>query len=88
LEKLEAVLAARKDMCVLARTDAAGDEIFRRVEAFSKTSADALLIDGVRSQAGQVPEAPELFARAGGSMLPPYRVCMGVNCIALELCDK
>ena len=49
LEKLEAVLARRRSLCIMARTDATGDEIFRRVEAISKTDADALLVDGITS---------------------------------------
>ena len=75
MEKLEAVLATRKDMCVLARTDAAGDEIFRRVEAFSKTSADALLIDGVRSlqtlrEVRELTDKPILFNQIAGGKSP------------------
>lgn len=49
LEKLDAVLKRRRFICVMARTDAAGDEIFRRVEAISKTDADAVLVDGITS---------------------------------------
>jgi len=47
--KLNAVLDAREDMLVLARTDASGDDIFRRVDAISATSADALMVDGISS---------------------------------------
>lgn len=49
LEKLNAVLERRKSLCVMARTDATGEEIFRRVEAISKTDADVVLVDGITS---------------------------------------
>jgi 2-methylisocitrate lyase-like PEP mutase family enzyme len=49
LEKLESVLASREHICVLARTDTSGDDIYRRVEAISKTDADVLLVDGINS---------------------------------------
>ena len=49
IEKLTAVLDRRSDICVLARTDASGDDIFRRVEAISRTDADVLLVDGIDS---------------------------------------
>ncbi len=48
LEKLRRVLAARRDLFVVARTDAGdADEIRRRVEAFDAAGADAILVDGV-----------------------------------------
>ncbi len=50
LEKLNMVLATRKDMLVVARTDATDEsEILRRAEALAATEADVLLVDGVRS---------------------------------------
>ena len=49
LDKLNRVLDCRDSLCVLARTDASGDEIFRRVEAIQKTGADAILVDGITS---------------------------------------
>jgi 2-methylisocitrate lyase-like PEP mutase family enzyme len=49
MQKLTQVLAERDQLCVLARTDASGEEIFRRVDAMSKTDADVLLVDGVDS---------------------------------------
>lgn len=51
LEKLNAVLEHRHSLCVLARTDAVGDEIYRRVEAINETSADAIMVDGIGSLA-------------------------------------
>jgi 2-methylisocitrate lyase-like PEP mutase family enzyme len=48
LPKLEKVLATRKDMVVVARTDSNDPEdIMKRVEAFDKAGADWLLVDGV-----------------------------------------
>ncbi|MGK5637148.1 isocitrate lyase/PEP mutase family protein [Streptomyces sp. URMC 126] len=50
LAKLELVLAARDDLVVVARTDATEErEILRRAEALAKTSADVVLVDGIRS---------------------------------------
>lgn len=48
LEKLTRVLATRRDMVVVARTDATVDrERLRRALAFSEAGADAVLVDGV-----------------------------------------
>ncbi|MGW2841790.1 isocitrate lyase/PEP mutase family protein [Streptomyces sp. NPDC001493] len=50
LEKLELVLATRKDLVVVARTDATEEaDILRRAEALAGTDADVVLVDGVRS---------------------------------------
>ncbi|MEV5240758.1 isocitrate lyase/PEP mutase family protein [Streptomyces cinnamoneus] len=50
LEKLNMVLAARRDLLVVARTDATEeDEILRRAKALAATDADVILVDGVRS---------------------------------------
>ncbi|WP_246258524.1 isocitrate lyase/PEP mutase family protein [Amycolatopsis anabasis] len=50
LQKLELVLATRRDLVVVARTDATEEsEILRRAEALAATDADVLLVDGVRS---------------------------------------
>ncbi|MGH2507541.1 MAG: isocitrate lyase/PEP mutase family protein [Ktedonobacteraceae bacterium] len=75
MEKLEQVLAARKHLCVLARTDASGDEIFRRVEAFSRTDADVLLVDGIRSietlrEVRKITTKPILFNQIAGGKSP------------------
>lgn len=46
--KLEKVLQTRKSLFVVARTDATDpDEIIARVKAFSETSVDAILADGI-----------------------------------------
>jgi 2-methylisocitrate lyase-like PEP mutase family enzyme len=49
LEKLDLVLKTRRDLVVVARTDATNeDEILRRAAALAETNADVLLVDGVR----------------------------------------
>lgn len=49
MAKLNKVLEARTDMFVVARTDASEeDEIIKRVHAFAKSGADAILVDGMR----------------------------------------
>jgi 2-methylisocitrate lyase-like PEP mutase family enzyme len=80
MEKLERVLAHRNQLCVLARTDASGDEILRRVEAFSRTDADVLLVDGVRSldilrEVRKMTDKPILFNQIAGGKSP--RVTLG-----------
>jgi 2-methylisocitrate lyase-like PEP mutase family enzyme len=50
LRKLEAVLSRRDKLFVVARTDADGDEeVLRRVAAFEKAGADAVLADGIKN---------------------------------------
>ena len=49
IEKLNAVLGHRDSLCVVVRTDAAGEELYRRVEAISETDADVLMVDGIDS---------------------------------------
>ncbi|GKQ37057.1 oxaloacetate decarboxylase [Streptomyces sp. A012304] len=50
LAKLEMVLATRRDLLVVARTDATDDaDILHRAEALAATDADVVLVDGVRS---------------------------------------
>ncbi|MGX1273068.1 isocitrate lyase/PEP mutase family protein [Streptomyces phaeoluteigriseus] len=50
LTKLEMVLATRRDMVVVARTDATDEaDILHRAEALAATDADVVLVDGVRS---------------------------------------
>ncbi len=49
LIKLNKVLATRKDLFVIARTDASSiDEIIVRTEAYSNAGADAILVDGIK----------------------------------------
>ncbi|MEU6980306.1 isocitrate lyase/PEP mutase family protein [Streptomyces sp. NPDC046371] len=50
LTKLEMVLATRRDMVVVARTDATDeDDILHRAKSLAATDADVVLVDGVRS---------------------------------------
>ncbi|AZS86045.1 oxaloacetate decarboxylase [Streptomyces griseoviridis] len=50
LEKLEQVLATRRDLVVVARTDATDErDILHRAERLAATDADVVLVDGVRS---------------------------------------
>ena len=79
LQKLDAVLHCRKHICVLARTDASGDEIYRRIAAFSQTDADVLLIDGLRSvetlrEVRKITNKPILFNQIAGGKSP--RICL------------
>jgi 2-methylisocitrate lyase-like PEP mutase family enzyme len=49
LEKLHRVLATRRELVVIARTDAEQpEEVARRVRAFAQAGADAVLVDGLR----------------------------------------
>ena len=75
IEKLNAVLGDRENICVLARTDAAGDEIDRRVEAISKTNADVLMVDGIDSietlqRVRKSTDKPLLFNQIAGGKSP------------------
>ncbi|GAB1338560.1 oxaloacetate decarboxylase [Streptomyces sp. E-15] len=50
LEKLHKVLETRKDLVVVARTDATDEhDILHRAETLAATEADVVLVDGVRS---------------------------------------
>ncbi len=77
LAKLNAVLAARRDLFVIARTDSSDpDDIVRRVEAFAAAGADAVLVDGlrdletVRRLSGRV-DRPFCFNQIAGGKSPP-----------------
>jgi 2-methylisocitrate lyase-like PEP mutase family enzyme len=75
LEKLNSVLAHRENICVLARTDASGEDIFHRVEAISKTDADVLLVDGINSvdtlmRVLDCTDKPLLFNQIAGGKSP------------------
>jgi 2-methylisocitrate lyase-like PEP mutase family enzyme len=79
IEKLKAVLEARTEMLVLARTDASGEEIFRRVEAMSATEADVLLVDGIVSvemlaRVRRSTHKPLLFNQIAGGKSPKLSV--------------
>jgi len=50
LEKLKKVLATRRELFVVARTDSSDQEdIMRRIKAFAEAGADAVLVDGLKS---------------------------------------
>ena len=77
VEKLRAVLASRRDLYVVARTDAADpDEIARRIDAFTEAGADAVLVDAVRTL-DQVralkarTRLPVVFNQIAGGKSPP-----------------
>ncbi|MDT0447728.1 isocitrate lyase/PEP mutase family protein [Streptomyces hesseae] len=77
LEKLELVLSARRDLVVVARTDATEeDEILRRAEALAASDADVILVDGVRSVEwirkvrGVIGDKPLLFNQIAGGKSP------------------
>lgn len=77
LEKLEAVLAVRRDLVVVARTDATEEaDVLHRAEALAATDADAVLVDGVRSVEGirriraVVGSKPLLFNQIAGGKSP------------------
>jgi 2-methylisocitrate lyase-like PEP mutase family enzyme len=75
IEKLSAVLGDRENICMLARTDASGEEIFRRVEAISETDADVLMVDGIDSietlqRVRKYTNKPLLFNQIAGGKSP------------------
>ncbi len=76
VQKLERVLATRRELVVIARTDAADPaERLRRARAFDRTAADAILIDGiadmefVRQVRGEV-RKPLAFNQIAGGKSP------------------
>ncbi|MEJ2379006.1 MAG: isocitrate lyase/PEP mutase family protein [Pseudolabrys sp.] len=78
LIKLEKVLAVRKGMFVVARTDAVeDDDIVHRVHAYADAGADAVLIDGLRDlqllkRLGADLDVPVMFNQIAGGKSPPY----------------
>jgi 2-methylisocitrate lyase-like PEP mutase family enzyme len=76
LPKLKAVLGARRDLMVVARTDAtAPEEILRRVVAFAEAGCDAVLADGIKSldllrEVAQVVKRPVAFNQLAGGKSP------------------
>ncbi|GAA2583041.1 isocitrate lyase/PEP mutase family protein [Actinomadura fulvescens] len=83
LEKLHLVLETRRDLVVLARTDAVDEEeMKRRAAALAATAADIVMVDGIRS-AEQVrgvraavdavePGKPLLFNQIAGGKSPRW----------------
>jgi 2-methylisocitrate lyase-like PEP mutase family enzyme len=76
LSKLETVLAAADELFVIARTDASEpDEVRRRVSAFEKAGADAVLVDGLSDlallrQLGEEVGVPVAFNQIAGGKSP------------------
>ena len=77
MEKLQKVLATRKDMFVVARTDADNqDEAFRRAQAFAAAGADAVLVEAVKdfkflSELRKAINCPIVFNQIAGGKSPP-----------------
>jgi 2-methylisocitrate lyase-like PEP mutase family enzyme len=77
LAKLDALLATRRDLLVVARTDATErGEILRRAKALAATDADVILVDGVRDTdaireiRSVIGDKPLLFNQIGGGKSP------------------
>jgi len=77
LAKLRQVLATRRDLFVIARTDSSDlDDIERRVLAFAEAGADAVLVDGLKSletvrQLSAKVKIPFCFNQIAGGKSPP-----------------
>ncbi len=77
LEKLRAVLAARRELFVVARTDSSDpQDIARRIEAFAEAGADAVLVDGLKSldtvrELAKSVGRPFCFNQIAGGKSPP-----------------
>jgi 2-methylisocitrate lyase-like PEP mutase family enzyme len=77
LAKLRQVLATRRDLFVIARTDSADiHDIERRVDAFAEAGADAVLVDGLKSldtvrKLSQRAGRPFCFNQIAGGKSPP-----------------
>ena len=76
LEKLDQVLAARRDLLVVARTDSSDrDDILRRAKAFSDAGADAVLVDGIKdlsllNELSALVDVPLAFNQIAGGKSP------------------
>ncbi|MEU9838254.1 isocitrate lyase/PEP mutase family protein [Actinomadura sp. NPDC048032] len=77
LDKLDMVLRTRRDLVVVARTDAGEeDEVLARAEALARTDADVVLVDGVRSVEqirrvrAVIGDKPLLFNQIAGGRSP------------------
>lgn len=76
--KLENVLRVRKELFVVARTDASDiDEIVKRVHAFAKAGADAILVDGltdiqILAELTRQVDKPFVFNQIAGGKSPNY----------------
>ena len=76
LDKLRRVLATRRDLFVVARTDSSDPaDIARRVQAFAEAGADAVLIDGLKNldpirQLRRLVNRPFCFNQIAGGKSP------------------
>ena len=77
LPKLDRALERRRDLFVIARTDASGeDEIARRLDAFAAAGADAVLADGLTDarlikSIRERTNVPVAFNQIAGGKSPP-----------------
>jgi 2-methylisocitrate lyase-like PEP mutase family enzyme len=77
MEKLQKVLATRKDMFVVARTDADNEEeAFKRAEEFAAAGADAVLVEAVKDfkfllELRKAINCPIVFNQIAGGKSPP-----------------
>ena len=77
LTKLKLVLATRRDLFVVARTDSSEPaDIERRVLAYAEAGADAVLVDGLKSldlvkRLSKMVEQPFCFNQIAGGKSPP-----------------
>jgi 2-methylisocitrate lyase-like PEP mutase family enzyme len=78
LLKLDRVLQSRKNMVVIARTDAVQpDDIYKRTQAFAAAGADAVLVDGIGDldfvrTLSQHLDTPLAFNQIAGGKSPAY----------------
>jgi len=78
LVKLRKVLATRRTLDVVARTDASGiDEIKKRAKAFAESGADAILVDGIKDlslirEMKSTFDKPLVFNQIAGGKSPSY----------------
>ncbi len=76
--KLKKVIATRKDLFVIARTDASDfDEIKRRVIAFAEAGADAILVEAIKdlkiiSELKRQVDLPFVYNQIAGGKSPSY----------------
>jgi len=77
LDKLQQVLNTRKDLFVIARTDATNEvEAFKRALAFAEMGADAVLVEAVKdftfiSKLKKATSCPIVFNQIAGGKSPP-----------------
>jgi len=80
LEKLDSVLAGRRDLMVVARTDASEpEEVFRRARSFADAGADAVLVDAVGNiemvaELRRALDCPLAINQIGGGKTPLWNI--------------